>query len=373
VKQQEALRESEQRFRLLVEAVRDYAIFMLDTEGHVNSWNVGAERIKGYKASEIVGKHFSCFYPEEDIAAAKPQRALEIAAKEGRVEDEGWRLRKDGSRFWANVIITALKDNAGNLIGFIKVTRDITERQERRDAQQKLDASEKSLRRLSLHLLRTQDEERRRIGRELHDSVGQYLSALKMKLDLLNRSTGLPHADVLRRELAECAELSEELIKEIRTISYLLYPPMLDEMGLKSAIAWYVEGFAKRSGIQTHFDVLGNFGRLPRDVEMALFRVLQESLTNAHRHSGSPSADIRLGIMDGHVRLEIRDKGKGMPVANPEEAGRTLGVGLRGMTERMVQLGGTLEFLSSSEGTAVIATVPWEESSSAADSSPFSV
>jgi PAS domain S-box-containing protein len=502
LEREKALRESERRFRLLVEAVQDYAIFMLDAEGRVNSWNIGAERIKGYKASEIIGKHFSCFYPEEDIEIAKPQRELVIAAREGRIEDEGWRVRKDGSRFWANVVISALKDDAGNIAGFSKVTRDVTDRRqatkrleeqaallqlahdaiivrdlhgvirfwnrgaeemygwsqeavlgktthsllrtefpasledingtllhmgmwdgelvhtkrdgarvvvasrwalrrdidvhptvvleintditegkqaqeslrrevtERREAQQKLQASEKSLRQLSLHLLQTQDEERRRIGRDLHDSVGQYLSALKVKLDLLNRPARLADINTVQRDLSQCAELAEEVIKEVRTISYLLYPPLLDEMGLESAIAWYVEGFAKRSGIQTTFEDHGNFGRLPCDVEMAMFRVVQESLTNVHRHSGSPSAEIRLSANDGEVSLEIRDKGKGMPVANLEETGQrwmgTLGVGLRGMTERMRQLGGRLELLSSAEGTAVIAIVPWQESSSVA-------
>jgi PAS domain S-box-containing protein len=132
-----AWRRSEQRFQLLVEAVRDYAIFMLDPEGHVASWNRGAERIKGYKASEIIGSHFSRFYPEEDLRAGKPQWELKVAAKEGRFEDEGWRVRKDGSRFWANVIITAVHDETGMLIGFGKVTRDFTERMQAQRALKK--------------------------------------------------------------------------------------------------------------------------------------------------------------------------------------------------------------------------------------------
>jgi len=116
-----------QRFDLLVDQVVDYAIFLLDADGLVATWNPGAERIKGYKASEIIGKHFSSFYPDEDIWSRKPYRELEIAAREGRFEDEGWRLRKDGSRFWANVIITAIRNEAGQLLGFAKITRDITE------------------------------------------------------------------------------------------------------------------------------------------------------------------------------------------------------------------------------------------------------
>jgi PAS domain S-box-containing protein len=352
-----ALRQSEERFRILVEAVQDYAIFMLEPNGCIATWNVGAERIKGYKPSEIIGKHFSVFYPEEDIRAGKPERELEVAARDGRLEDEGWRIRKDGSRFWANVIITALRGDEGRLIGFAKVTRDFTERvrvyQDLQAARQKLEESEKSLRQLSRHLLRMQDEERRRIGRDLHDSLGQYLSALKMKLAMLNPTRD----DGIMLDIAECTDLAEECVKEVRTVSYLLYPPMLEEFGLKSAISWYLEGFAKRSGIQTTFEVSADFERLDSDVELAMFRVLQE---NVHRHSGSSTADIRLRIDGGLAILEISDHGKGIP-GHLEQSGNdwpnTLGVGLRGMNERIRQLGGRLALSSSSQGTTVTAIV----------------
>lgn len=255
-----ALHRSEERSRLFIEAVRDYAIFLLDPEGCVITWNTGAERIKGYKAPEIIGQHFSRFYPEEDVRSGKPAWELEAATRQGRFEDEGWRIRKDGSRFWANVIITAVKDNAGTLMGFTKVTRDVTERmvaqKSLEQAQRKLQESEKSLRALSLHLRRAQDEERRRIGREIHDSLGQYLSVLKMKLDAMNVTPPTPE------EVSESANLAEECVKQVRTLSYLLYPPMLEEMGLTSAIPWYLEGFSKRSGIKTAFHAPHEFGRL---------------------------------------------------------------------------------------------------------------
>jgi PAS domain S-box-containing protein len=368
-----ALRRSEQRFQLFVEAVRDYAIFMLDPEGHVATWNRGAERIKGYKASEIIGSHFSRFYPEEDLRAGKPQWELKVAAKEGRFEDEGWRVRKDGSRFWANVIITAVHDETGKLIGFGKVTRDSTERMqaqkalqreiaEKEQAEMRLRESEKSLRDLSLHLLRTQDEERRRIGRDLHDSLGQSLAVLKMKLDSLVSVVGKRTDDEAADDVAQCIRLTEDSIKELRTISYLLYPPMLEEMGLKSAIPWYLDGFSARSGIKTTLEVASDFTRLPREAELALFRVFQESLTNVHRHSGSPTAEVRLFSKDGMGVLEVRDRGKGLPPGLLEESSRDwmgqLGVGLRGMNERMRQLGGTLELTSTKEGTTVRAMVP---------------
>jgi PAS domain S-box-containing protein len=373
-----ALRRTEDLFRLLVDAVQDYAIFMLDVRGHVRSWNNGAERIKGYGISEIIGKHFSVFYPEEDIRSGKPQRQLEITATEGRSEDEGWRVRKDGSRFWANVSITALRDEAGRLVGFGKVTRDFTERirinealrkeiEEKTEAERKLHESERSLRQLSLRLLQTQDEERRRIGRDLHDSVGQYLVGLKMKVDSLNSSAVRNHRQDAS-ELAECAQLTEEAIKEVRTISYLLYPPMLEELGLKSAIPWYLEGFTKRSGIKTTFEVSPDFDRIPGDLELALFRVIQESLTNVHRHSGSSTASVRLLTKDRVVILQVIDEGKGGQSKNGEDRGQdwmgALGVGLRGMTERMRQLGGNLKLSSAQGGTTVTATIPIPEEES---------
>jgi PAS domain S-box-containing protein len=360
-----ALRASEQRFRLLVEAVQDYAIFTLDRDGRVDSWNVGAERLKGYKASEILGEHFSRFYPEVDIRASKPQREMELALRDGRVEDEGWRVRKDGSMFWANVVITALKDDDGRAIGFSKVTRDFTERMQAHRqleaSERKLRVSEESLRDLSLHLLRTQDEERRRIGRDLHDSLGQYLSVLKMKLDGLRNAAAREKTSNLD-DLAQCAQLTEEAVKEVRTISYLLYPPMLEEMGLKSAIPWYLEGFTKRSGIKTTFEITSDFGRVAPDVELAFFRVLQESLTNVHRHSGSPAAIIRLLNTGETVVLEISDEGKGVPLGNFEEGSADWlgahGVGLRGMSERVRQIGGKLELSSTKDSTTVAAVVP---------------
>jgi PAS domain S-box-containing protein len=367
------LRQSEERFKLLVEAVQDYAIFMLDPSGNVASWNAGAQRIKGYMAAEIIGKHFSIFYPQADLQRGKPAWELRVAAKEGRFEDEGWRIRKDGSRFWASVVITAIRDESGQLIGFGKVTRDFTERMEaqealrresaeRREAQSRLYESEASLRQLSRHLLRTQDEERRRIGRELHDSLGQSLAAIKITLDSLSSTVGADSA--ASGKIADCIGLAENSIREVRTMSYLLHPPMLEEMGLESAIPWYLDGFSARSGIEISFEPRIGGVRLPRHAELALFRVLQESLTNIHRHSESRTAEVRLFTQDEMVVLEIQDYGKGMPARLFELESSTprrtqgSGVGLRGMYERMLELGGKLEVSSTEKGTTICASIP---------------
>jgi len=357
---EEFIRQQEERFQMFVHAVQDYAIFMLDPQGHIATWNLGAERLKGYEASEIIGKHFSIFYPENE-RKEKPERELKIAAKEGRFEDEGWRLRKDGSRFWANVVITAIRDDAGRLIGYGKVTRDLTDRmlalKALTESEAKLRQSEKSLRELSLHLLRSQDEERRHIGREMHDSLGQYLSVLKLKLESMAVPEG--HSG----EVNGCIELLDSCLKEVRTVSYLLYPPMLEELGLKSAVQWYLAGFSKRSGIRIDFQVPEDFGRIGRDAELVLFRVLQEALTNVQRHSGSSTAVIRICSMGDSVVLEVEDHGHGLPSVllnqgNLDWGTASGGVGLRGMRERLQQLGGALDVCSGFAGTSVRATVP---------------
>jgi PAS domain S-box-containing protein len=344
--------EASEQFRLLVEAVEDYAIFMLDPEGRVTTWNAGAERIKQYSAAEVLGQHFSIFYTHEDRAAAKPEHSLEKATQLGRYEQEGWRLRKDGTRFWANVTLTAIRNRDGQLLGFAKITRDVSERKR---MEKQLHDSEKSLRDLSLHLLRTQDDERRRIGRDLHDSLGQYLAALKMKLDMVARRHG---AD---KDLVESIALVEDSIKEVRTLAYLLHPPLLEETGLQSAIQWYLDGFQARSDIKITFERDPDFPRLSREVELAMFRVLQESLTNVHRHSGSAVAHICLFVENDHAVLEVQDEGHGMdPSLLPESAlsAAPLGIGLRGMIERMKQLDGRLEVTTGPKGTCIRATAP---------------
>lgn len=218
--------------------------------------------------------------------------------------------------------------------------------------------AEASLRTLSVRLLELQDQERRKFSRELHDSLGQYLVGVKMNLTMLGNSVP---ANTL---IPESIKLLDQAMIETRTISHLLHPPLLDETGFASAARWYVEGFAKRSGIQTSLDMPEEFGRLPDSLELALFRVLQESLTNVHRHSKSKEADVAVKLSTGYVELRIRDYGKGIPAdvldrfRNKRAHG---GVGLAGMRERIHELGGQLEMESDRYGTQVLATLPRSE------------
>jgi PAS domain S-box-containing protein len=218
--------------------------------------------------------------------------------------------------------------------------------------------AEEALRKLSGRLLGIQDQERRRIARELHDSLGQYLAALKIALELLASSTS---PDRTKSLIAECMDVVGKSIIETRTLSHLLHPPLLDEAGFASAASWFVTGFSQRSGITVSLDLPDDLPRLSEAVEIALFRVLQESLTNVHRHSHARSAEIKVEVDAEEIAMEVSDHGRGMPELILQQLrgdGTKLGVGLAGMRERIHELGGTFDVTSGASGTTVRAAVP---------------
>jgi signal transduction histidine kinase len=240
-----------------------------------------------------------------------------------------------------------LADGPAN-IAFIT---DITERKR----------AEAELRELTGRLLRLEDDERQRLARELHDTTAQELAAISMNLAVL-KARAPELTAVAQAILAETAVLTDRCASEIRTMSYLLHPPALEALGLAGAGRDYIDGFARRSGIRIDLQVSDDLGRFPAETELALFRVLQESLVNIHRHSGSRKASIQLTRTTDQIRLEVRDTGRGMkktddPLAEGPPVG-ALGVGIPGMRERMRQLGGQLQIQSDAQGTCVIATVP---------------
>lgn len=215
--------------------------------------------------------------------------------------------------------------------------------------------AEVSLRELTARVLQIQDDERRRVSRELHDSIGQYLAAVKISLSMLFGT--MPG----NAALADAIDLVDKATAETRTISYLLHPPLLDEVGLPSAVRWYVEGVARRSGFQVEMDFAASVGRLPRPVEIALFRVIQEALTNIHRHAETDRAVIKIERSQDGISLRIRDFGKGMSPPELErirENSGPTGVGLAGMRERIAQLGGRFEIHSDGQGTLLSVLVP---------------
>jgi signal transduction histidine kinase len=222
-----------------------------------------------------------------------------------------------------------------------------------------LEMTNRDLRELSARLLQVQDDERRRIARDLHDSTGQILALLSMTLSGLQREAKKFSPD-LAQGLGENVEIVKQVSAELRTLSYLLHPPLLDEMGLESALRWYVDGFGKRSGIKVTLDLPADLGRLPRDMETAVYRIVQECLTNIHRHSGSPTATICVVQSQNQLAIEVADNGKGIAkdkLARISSTGLP-GVGLRGMRERIMDFRGVLNISSHEKGTRIKIVIP---------------
>jgi len=258
----------------------------------------------------------------------------------------------------SSVIVAMAEVHRRNNEALRRAQGELDERVKQRTAE--LDAANHGLRELSARLLQLQDDERRRFARELHDSVGQMLAALTMNL-----SADIERLTKTASSLTNSEALVQEMSKEVRTISHLLHPPLLDEAGLSSALRWYIDGFAERSKIKVDLEFPDDFGRLPRELEITIFRTVQECLTNIHRHSGSPIAKIRITRSGSRVRAEVEDRGKGIPLEKRigmESAG-TPGVGIRGMRERIRQLGGSLEINSDGKGTVIVARLPIADTS----------
>jgi PAS domain S-box-containing protein len=301
-------------------------------------------------------------YPDD---RERGQRDRNQAVAEHRPIDNILRcLHADGSLRIVHVCAVPVYDEAGVPLRLMGMSQDITEQKQ----------AEEALRRLSQQLLRTRDAERRQMARELHETAGQSLAALKMMLGRLRDV--LSEDDEAARDLvAASVQLAEDAVREVRVVSYLMHPPMLDEGGLGLALRWYARGFADRSGIQAEIEVADDFGRYPQEIETTIFRVVQEALTNVHRYSGSQTVTIRLAREEGQIRAEVRDEGSGLALP-PPAPGRDvppLGVGIAGMRERVMQLQGVFEIESvPGRGTTVraILPIPHKDASSTAVREP---
>ena len=471
-------RDNENKYRLLVNGIQDHAVIRVDLEGRIATWNMGAERLFGFRSLEILGEPFHRLY--NTCESDTPQRHLGTALEHGHVTDECQQVRKDGTHFWATADVTLLRNEQGQPGGYAVITRDITERRRQREEieqrEEQLNAffsnapvglaiidkdlrfqringpfaelngldfrdqigkplraviadlshqiepllrqvastgepmltqeikgpipstpgvtgwwlkslfpiakdddvvtqmgivvqditglkrAEAAVRRLSGRLLQIRDDERRRLARDLHDSLGQTLTAVKMNLSYLGRDTSKLDERGCNA-VAESKELVENSLKEVRTLSHLLHPPMLDDVGLVAALRWFANGFSQRSSIQVELNVPADLPRLSTELETAVFRVVQESLTNVHRHSGSATANVRLETQADLLHLYVIDQGRGIPLdkLSFRQETATLGVGLLGMRERLRQLRGQLEIDSNSHGTSVHAVIPIRE------------
>jgi len=361
--------EAQSRLAAIVESSDD-AVVSKDMNGVITSWNRGAERIFGYSRDEAVGKSITLLIPPE-LRDEETEILRRLRAGQRIEHFETTRMAKDGRRLHISLTVSPIRDGTGRIVGASKIARDVTERKEAeralQDAHDKLETrvqertadlerAQEGLRALSTRLLQMQDEERRRIARELHDSAGQILAALSMNLSPLeNELKGMNSA--LAKPVTQSLALVNELSTDLRTISHLLHPPLLDEAGLESALQWFVEGFAERSKIPVELELDSRVGRLSAEMETTIFRLVQEGLTNIHRHSGSTTASIRLHREGASICLQIRDHGRGMATSSSAAAGRP-GVGIQGMRERVRQLGGTFRIDSGGDGTLVTAVLP---------------
>ena len=349
--QQRAIEDARRQTELL--HLAHDGIIVRDLTNTILFWNRGAEEMYGWTAREACGnvthQFLQTVFPEP---LEKVQQKLFTS---GYWEGELVHSTRDGRRIAVASRQVLQMDQQGRATGILEINRDITLRKE----------AEESLRNLSARLLQLQDEERRRIARELHDSTGQSLAALVLHLSAV--SARISAIDPSYAELLQDAiSLAQKSSDETRTLSYLLYPPTLDHSGLHSALEWYIDGFTQRSNVKVDLDLSLGPGRLPDILERTLFRVVQESLTNIFRHSGSESATVRIVLDSEMVELQVSDKGKGIPANALAALNRTagqLGVGIRGMRERVHQLGGWLQVKSGPDGTTILAGLPVSDSS----------
>ena len=369
----QAVRQGEERFSLLVDSIRDYSILLLSPEGTITSWNPGAQLVEGYEASEVIGLNHAVFFASEEITQGNPALTLEMAAAAGQHEDEGWRVRKDGSRFWANVVTTAMKDEAGKISGFARVARDLTERKaaeeqlrkiavelEQRVSErtQELRDSHVRLRDLATELTLTEQRERRRLAGDLHDYLAQLLVLIRIKIR---------QASAHFKEAAPTSLLMEADQAIIDSLNYTrslvaeLAPPALQEFGLLEGFGWLAEQMQNHGLTVT---VKKNIQRVELDDDQAVlvFQSTRELLFNVLKHAGTNQAEVTIDKNDdGHLVVRVKDEGCGF---NPDEviapSDERKRFGLFSVRERTEAMGGRLEVTSLSDrGTCAALIVPY--------------
>jgi PAS domain S-box-containing protein len=367
----QSLRRSEEELRTLADSIPQLA-WMAHPDGDIFWYNRGWYEYTGATPEQMKGDAWREFHDPKMLPHVLERWSESV--RTGTAFEMEFPLRgADGVFRWFLTRVNPFHDSAGNITRWFGTNTNVDEQRqlleslsEARDHLEKrvqertaeLHSANENLRDLSARLLKVQDEERRRLARELHDSVGQILAALSMNISVVQMQSHKLDA-LAARAVSENAQLVQQASSEIRTLSHLLHPPLLEIAGLASSLRWYVDGFSERSKIKVDLDIAADFARLPDDVELAIFRIVQECLTNIHRHSGSESASIRIQQEDRRLTIDVRDSGKGIPQEKQRELleSSRAGVGFAGMQERVRQFGGTLEVQSDSGGTCIGATI----------------
>jgi PAS domain S-box-containing protein len=388
---EEGRRASEERLRLVVESVADYAIFTTDAAGIIQTWNTGAERTFGYTPAEAIGRHIEIIFTPEDRERGAPEAEMRQALETGRAADERWHVSKRGARFYVSGVTAPLRDGEGRLTGYAKIARDLTERKQLEDAlraahdemegrvrERTLElaeanvaleeevrerrAAEGRVRSLLGQLVTVQEHERRRIARELHDTLGQQLAALSMSIEMIRaESEGRAR---LRSHIERARGIFDRLNSEVDFLAWELRPSVLDQIGLDAALQSFVLEWSDHFGIEAHYHGPGESAlRLPPEVETNLYRILQEALQNVHKHAGATRVSVILEWRDGQVSLIVEDNGQGYDPDAEEEAGSNNGMGVTNMRERAALFGGELVIESTpGQGTTIFVRAPVAES-----------
>jgi two-component system, chemotaxis family, CheB/CheR fusion protein len=384
---EEELRKSNERVRLTIDSVEDYAIFMIDTAGRIERWNIGAQRIFGYTEAEATGQPAAIVFTPEDRAKHADEQEMITAREKGRASDERWHLRKNGTRLFVSGALYALRDDSGALAGYVKIARDLTERvraeEDLRRAHDELEArvrertfelakvndslrveiseriqAERERVRLLRQIVRAQEDERRRIARDIHDQVGQQMTALRLNLAALDPGDG--GNEELRRRLEQAKTIAERVDADVDFLAWELRPAALDDIGVAEAIGNFVREWSKHSGVEAQFHSMGmDKQRLSPESETNLYRIMQEALNNTMKYAQSKRVDVLLERRDNHVMLIVEDDGLGFDPKDQARAEGAKGLGLIGMRERAALVGGSLEIESKpNEGTTIFARVP---------------
>jgi PAS domain S-box-containing protein len=377
------LAEQREFFRVTLASIGD-AVITTDTQARVTFLNPVAEAMTGWNWNDAIGQPLVNIFTIIDEQTRKPAaNPVSQILREGIVAGLASHtalVARDGAETAIDDSAAPIRDATGKISGVVMVFHDVTEQRRAEAALRQLNQSlteagdnlgkrvqerttelgtaNENLRGLSAHLMKVQDEERRRLARELHDSVGQLLAAIGMNIALVQSQSHKLDSNGARA-VSDNAMLVDQVSTEIRTISHLLHPPFLEMAGLPSTLRWYVDGFSERSKIKVDIEIPSDFGRLPEDTELAIFRIIQECLTNIHRHSGSATAAISIQQEGNSLTIQVRDHGTGIPVEKQRRVTESSfgGVGFGGMRERLRQLGGTLEIQSNDTGTLVKATL----------------